>query len=123
MKQTEAPLIAMIRIRGDVNLTGSVRTTLDMLRLRKKNVCVLQKATPALFGMLRKVKDYITWGTPDAETETLLKKKRPSVHEHVFFLAPPRKGYGRRGIKRSFVDGGALGDRREKINELIQRMI
>jgi len=122
MKQTEAP-IALIRVRGDVNLTGTVRTTLDMLRLRKKNVCVLHKATPTLTGMLRKVKDYITWGTLNAETEMLLKKKRASAHESVFFLAPPRKGYGRKGIKKSFVVGGALGERHEKLNDLIQRMI
>ena len=34
----------------------------------------------------------------------------------VFRLHPPRKGY--EGIKRSFKEGGALGYRGEKINEL-----
>ena len=38
----------------------------------------------------------------------------------VFRLHPPRKGY--EGIKRSFNEGGALGYRGDKINQLIRRM-
>ena len=38
----------------------------------------------------------------------------------VFRLHPPRKGY--RGIKRSFVEGGALGYRGEAMKELLRRM-
>jgi len=45
-----------------------------------------------------------------------LKKVKP-----LFRLSPPRKGY--EGIKRSFQNGGALGYRGEKINELIERML
>ncbi len=40
-----------------------------------------------------------------------------------FKLTPPAKGFGRKGIKRAFSLGGALGYRKEKINELIKRMI
>lgn len=39
----------------------------------------------------------------------------------VFRLHPPRKGY--EGIKRPYTLGGALGNRGEKINELLERMI
>ncbi|QLH75336.1 MAG: 50S ribosomal protein L30 [Methanomassiliicoccales archaeon] len=39
----------------------------------------------------------------------------------IFRLTPPRKGY--EGNKRSFQNGGALGYRGEKINDLIQRMM
>ncbi|OPY31450.1 MAG: 50S ribosomal protein L30P [Methanomassiliicoccales archaeon PtaU1.Bin124] len=39
----------------------------------------------------------------------------------LFRLTPPRKGY--EGNKRSFQNGGALGYRGKKINELIQRMM
>ena len=38
-------------------------------------------------------------------------------------LHPPRKGHKRKGIKTPFTNGGALGSRGEKINELIMRMI
>ncbi len=40
-----------------------------------------------------------------------------------FRLCPPRKGYGRKGIKKPFSLGGALGYRKDKINDLIKRMM
>ncbi|RLF30819.1 MAG: 50S ribosomal protein L30, partial [Thermoplasmata archaeon] len=39
----------------------------------------------------------------------------------VLRLNPPRKGY--EGVKRSFMEGGALGYRGKEINKLIKRMI
>lgn len=39
----------------------------------------------------------------------------------VFRLHPPIKGF--EGNKRSFQNGGALGDRKEKINDLVKRML
>jgi large subunit ribosomal protein L30 len=39
----------------------------------------------------------------------------------VFRLHPPRKGY--KNIKRAFSQGGAVGYRGSKINELLKRMI
>ena len=47
-------------------------------------------------------------------------KDIPSV-KPVFRLNPPRKGY--EGIKRSFVNKGALGYRGEKISILIEKMV
>lgn len=40
-----------------------------------------------------------------------------------FRMRPPRKGYGRQGIKKSFKIGGALGYRGKDINILIKRML
>ena len=40
-----------------------------------------------------------------------------------FRLSPPIKGFGRKGTKLQFSLGGALGNRKEKINELLKRMI
>jgi len=40
----------------------------------------------------------------------------------VFRLKPPRKGFERKGIKKSYSSGGALGYRASDINELINRM-
>lgn len=40
-----------------------------------------------------------------------------------FRLSPPRKGFERKGIKVPFSLGGVLGYRKEKINDLLQRMI
>ncbi len=40
-----------------------------------------------------------------------------------FKLSPPRHGFERKGIKVPFSMGGVLGYRKDKINDLIQRMI
>ena len=41
----------------------------------------------------------------------------------VFRLNPPRKGYGRKGIKVPYSNHGVLGYRGVKINDLIERMV
>ncbi|MFH0862296.1 MAG: 50S ribosomal protein L30 [Candidatus Altiarchaeota archaeon] len=41
----------------------------------------------------------------------------------IFRLNPPRKGFEREGIKKPYTLGGALGDRKEKIKDLLMRMI
>lgn len=41
----------------------------------------------------------------------------------VFRLTPPKKGFERKGIKKSFSVGGALGYRGTDINSLIEKMI
>ncbi len=40
-----------------------------------------------------------------------------------FRLNPPTKGYAPKGTKKPFSLGGALGYRKDKINDLIQRML
>jgi len=40
-----------------------------------------------------------------------------------FKLCPPVHGFERKGIKKPFSMGGVLGYRKEKINELIKRMV
>tara|TARA_Y100000310_G_C20702941_1_gene831751 strand:+ start:2408 stop:2896 length:489 start_codon:yes stop_codon:yes gene_type:complete len=40
-----------------------------------------------------------------------------------FKLNPPRGGFERKGIKSQFSQGGVLGYRKDKINELLERMI
>ncbi len=43
--------------------------------------------------------------------------------KQFFKLIPPEKGFEKKGIKFQFSLGGALGYRKEKINELLVRMI
>ena len=112
-------MIAVVRIRGDVNLAPDVRTTFNTLRLRKKHTCILAEPKPEFLGMVQKVKDFVTWGEVSEETVQLLKK---SGDGPVFFLHPPRGGFERKGIKVPFNKGGALGVRKEGINSLIVRM-
>ena len=110
--------LAVIRVRGDVRIPNLVRDTLKMLGLQKKNHCTIVEDTPQKIGMLKSVESYITWGPADEKSMTALQKKG----EKVFRLNPPRKGYGRKGIKMPFRLGGAYGNRGEKINDLIMRM-
>ena len=41
----------------------------------------------------------------------------------VFRLKPPTKGYDRKGIKKTFKEGGVLGYRADHINKLLLKMI
>ena len=43
--------------------------------------------------------------------------------KQFFKLSPPVKGFERMGIKKPFSLGGSLGYRKEKINELLARMM
>ena len=123
-------LLALVRIRGEIGISKEIRDTLDMLKLHKRNFCSIYKATPSVVGMVQKAKDYITWGEID---EPVLKKLietrgQPNPKDNTrtksfFRLNSPKKGYGRKGIKKPFSTGGALGNRGEKINDLLKRML
>jgi len=138
--------LVVVLVRGLVGVTTSVKETLKFLRLTRKNNCVTIKNNSKSLGMLKKVKDYVTWGIISEETFQELIKERgeefkgrkqdskqkysyktleyQSKHYKPYFrLNPPRKGFGRKGIKVSFKVGGALGNREEKMNDLIKRMI
>ncbi len=43
--------------------------------------------------------------------------------KNFFKLQPPRQGFERKGIKTPFSQGGVLGYRKEKINDIILRML
>src|SRR3989344_6111700 len=120
--------VVIIRIRGVTGIIAGIKDTLDMLKLHKKNMCVVYDATSSIMGMLKKVKDYVTWGEIDNETLKILLEKRQELNpddskkiKNFFRLNSPKKGYGRKGIKITFMKGGALGYRGEKINDLVKR--
>ena len=143
-------MYAVIRVRGTANITGDIKDTLHILRLNKPHHCVIVPENDSYKGLLHKAKDYITWGEIDDKTLVALVEKRAkishtkkidpkkskSIAESIkdgkikdteirplFQLAPPRKGFEKKGIKKTFTQGGALGYRKEKINALIERMI
>ncbi len=111
--------LAVVRIRGDVRILTQVRDTLIMLGLKQKNHCAIIEDAPNVRGMLARAKSYITWGELDEKTLAALQKKGSKIVR----LGPPRKGYGRKGIKLPFSLKGAYGDRKEKINDLLTRMM
>lgn len=152
--------IAIIRIKGDALLRKPLKDTFKLLRLYKKNNCVVVPNTKEFAGMIIKVKDCVTWGEIDEQTFKILLEKRGKLPQNqrlteqyikdkvkisfdefvkeffaakkqlkdipglkLFFkLNPPRGGFERKGVKIAYSLGGALGYRKDKINDLIKRM-
>lgn len=137
--------LAVVRIRGITGIEKSIKDTLNMLCLYHNNYCVV--VDDSLLGMIKKAKDYVTWGEIDDETYRLLVEKRGEEfkgretdtkkkinykkfiiinnkkYKKYFRLNPPRGGFERKGIKVPFTKSGALGYRKEKINDLIKKMV
>ncbi|MFW9903153.1 MAG: 50S ribosomal protein L30 [Candidatus Thorarchaeota archaeon] len=70
--------LAVIRLRGRVDRSLSIKKTLELLRLNRINHCVIIDDRETYKGMLQKTKDLITWGELDSLTmkELLLKRGR-----------------------------------------------
>ncbi|MEM5766496.1 MAG: 50S ribosomal protein L30 [Candidatus Aenigmatarchaeota archaeon] len=72
-------MFAIVRIRGNAGLRKEIRDTLEMLRLKAPNNCVLVPETESFKGMLQKCKDACTWGEIEKETLVKMLKKRLKV--------------------------------------------
>jgi large subunit ribosomal protein L30 len=99
-----------------------------MLKLGRKHTCSVHKKTKDNIGMINKVKDFVTFGDIDDQTLKTLQEKRGQKDKegklkNYFHLSPPLGGFERKGIKRTFDQGGVVGPRRSHINKLIQKMI
>ena len=140
-------LLVVVRVRGSINLSQDMKRTFEQLNLNNKNWCIISKKEPSAVGMINKVKDYVTWGEISDEVLKQLVEKRGDLYKSrvedskskinynkyvelngkkykkVFRLSPPKKGYGRKGIKHPFSQGGALGYRADKIKDLLERMM
>lgn len=114
--------IAVVRIRGPVRVRHDIERALRQLNLHQRNHAAIVDDSPVVVGQLKKVQGFVTWGPVTEETA---KKLSPRARENGkwFALQPPRKGYGRKGIKMPFTKSGALGNRGEKINDLLTRMV
>ncbi len=119
--------ICVIRIRGRVNIDRDIGETLDRLRLRKKYACVvLEKPSKSQMGMIKKVNNFVAFGNIDSKTYEELKKTRGKKDSEgklkpFFRLHPPRKGID---AKKHFgVGKGVLGNNKDKINDLVRRML
>jgi large subunit ribosomal protein L30 len=152
--------IAVVRVRGTININTDTKDALRMLHLTRANHCTIIPGGAQWRGTLLKVKDYVTWGPVDEKTMVELLEKRgrltggrPLTGEHLaahtpyktveelakalvgekadlrrlkdvkplFRLAPPKRGYEK--VMQNWKSGGSLGDRGDKINELIRRML
>ena len=141
-------MYAAVRIRGPVGVPKAVEDTLNMLRLTRVNHCAVLPKNPSTEGMLKKARNYITWGEVDKETlERMIAKrgrlpgdKRLSGKDAKEASAKIEKSQTMKesGIKLLFrlspVSGGLkstksdypkgdLGYRGEKINSLLRKMM
>lgn len=114
--------IAAVRIRGPVDLSDKVESTLESLGLDSRNSCVLvDSENDAVVGMLDKVSDFITFGEIDEETVDLIEQKNGEASTGTNLgLHPPKGGF--RDTRSHINSGGALG-RREDMDDLLQRML
>ena len=142
-------MIAVIRIRGTVSVKRDIKETMKLLRLSKPNHCAIIPETKIYLGMIKKIKDYVAYGNIDDKTlKSLIEKrgqysnKKPIEEKEVekvtkqvkegkikesniknlFRLHPPLKGF-KRSTKKGFNQKGILGNNKEKINELIIKML
>ncbi len=117
--------IAAIRLRGKWNIKTGIEDTLTLLGIRRKNNMVILENTKNNMGMLAKAKDYITYGEINKEMlDKLISKKEPKKKTDkklIFSLPNPKKGF--KSIKTGFNEGGDLGYRGDKINDLLERII
>lgn len=116
-------LIAVVRVRSSPRMSQREEDTLHMLHLDVPNSCILVHEAPHITGMIHMVHGVLSWGEASDEVVAALRAKAKDAKAMSFRLNPPSKGYGRKGIKIAFSQGGALGYRGEKINDLIKRML
>jgi len=114
--------IAIVRVRGQVRIRHDIVRAMEQLNLKQRHAATIVEESPVITGQLKKVQSFVTWGpvTPDTEKKMAF---RARAEGRWFALCPPRKGYGRKGIKMPFSHSGALGDRGDKINDLLLRMV
>ncbi|MFO7835604.1 MAG: 50S ribosomal protein L30 [Candidatus Thorarchaeota archaeon] len=72
----EGEMLLAIRTRGDVRVRPQIQDALKKLRLGRNHSAIVVKNTPAMRGMINKVKDYVTWGEIDSEIAEILVRKR-----------------------------------------------
>jgi len=115
--------IAVIRIHGMIGLRRELVDTLHRLRLRRKFACIiLEDPGKEEIGMLKKVKNLVAYGDLSEETYKKLNEKRKTNIKNFYRLHPPRKGID---AKKHFGETkkAVLGNNKEKINDLIERML
>ena len=138
-------MILVIRIAGEVKIADDAKETLNRMRLRDKYVAILLEDTPENRKLLDSVRNYVAYGVISKDTfEKLIIARAKGIGNKkvdakkvidgigkssltdlgvkpFFRLHPPRKGIDSK--KHFGVGKGVLGDNKEHINKLVERML
>ena len=142
-------MLALVLVRGLPGIRHDAKDTLKMLRLNRKMHCVVVPASDSYKGMIKKVRNYITYGELDEATLKLLVQKRgrkpgnmkltekeaaelisiikagkkisDGGFKPVFRLTPPSGGF--KGEIKQHYPKGEVGNRGKEINKLLVKMI
>lgn len=139
-------MILAIRISGKVEISGKTEESLYQLRLRRKYAAVILEENSANLKILQNLRNYVAYGRISEDTLAKLislrgqkikkeskidaakiisqlgKKKLEELGLKPFFrLHPPRGGIESK--KHFGVGKGVLGDNKENINKLAERML
>jgi len=138
-------MILVIRISGLVEIPKEVKETLYRMRLRKKYSAILLNESKETENLLQSVRNFVAYGPINKETLVELVKKRAQPTKKIKIDAEKiaeqisKKSYEELGIKPFFrlhppiggidtklhfpLKKGVLGDNKEKINDLVRRML
>src|SRR3972149_4733270 len=84
-------MLAILRVRGRIGVREDAKITMHMTGFEKKHSLAIIAPTPSVMGMVKRSKDYLTWGEVSQKTVDLLKEKKGA--KTVYHLAPPRRGF------------------------------
>lgn len=138
-------MILAIRISGHVKIPKKVEESLFRLRMRRKYTAVLLKSTEENIKLLKKLRNYIAYGKISNEGIKLLLEKRgisldkTKIDSSKVLEQLDKKNLSDIGIKPFFrlhppiggidskvhfpIRKGVLGDHKDKIEELMRRML
>ncbi|MEK6852406.1 MAG: uL30 family ribosomal protein [Nanoarchaeota archaeon] len=139
-------MLIVIRISGMVDVPENVQYALNNINLRRKYSAILMQENPENVKLLNKVRSFVAYGKISDENlmklislraESLNAKCKINVESIIkglekkslreldikpfFRLHPPRKGIESK--KHFGVGRGVLGDNKEHINALLERML
>lgn len=75
--------IAVIRVKGSARTRREVEDTLFMLRISRVNYCSIIDDRKTYEGMLKKVKDIVTWGEIDKDDFSSILKNRGELEGRI----------------------------------------
>jgi len=124
----DGKLLVAIRIRGIPKSEKNFDHTMNLIKLNTTNSAVVLPDSEVNRKMLRSVNHYVTWGELSdgallAKMSKIANAQKTRSGMLVVRLSPPRGGHARKGVKKAFSTGGALGYRGAKIAALVEKMM